>query len=117
MSPLRLSSLILSVALLGCPIAVAAQPEIQHLTCTKDSQGLMCTIDETQETVVLKHASQPEIFKGNSASQLGELSNFLIGLIFIGFPITIVLSVLIHDKRDDAKLKQIEELERIWQQS
>lgn len=116
MALLRLSPLLLSIAFLGCPIAVAAQPEIQHLTCTKDPQGLLCKVDETQEMLLLKNPSQSQR-SGLSSEQLTHLSNILIGLIFLGLPITIVLSVLIHDKRDRTKIKQIKQLERIWQRS
>ena len=115
---LGLPSLVLSLALLGSSNAIAAQPDqnVQHLTCTRDPQGLMCTIDQSQEAVALKQSAISQN-QGIRSEQLEQISNALIGLIFIGLPIGLILAVIIHDKRDSDRTKQVEQLERIWQQN
>ncbi|MGG6268754.1 hypothetical protein ACQ4M3_31340 [Leptolyngbya sp. AN03gr2] len=107
---LHLPSLMLSVALLGSSSAIAAQPDqtVHHLTCTKNQSGLMCTIDETQESVTVKLST---------ADQLEQLSNDLIAVMFIGLPIALVLVILLHHKRDVDRAKRLERLEKIWRQS
>ncbi|MBE9009385.1 hypothetical protein IQ250_04115 [Pseudanabaenaceae cyanobacterium LEGE 13415] len=107
---LHLPSLVLSVALLGSTAAIAAPSDqtVQHLTCTKHQNGLRCTIDETQESLMVKSPT---------ADQLERLSDDLIALMFIGLPIALVLVVLWHHKRDVDRVKRVEQLEKIWQQS
>ncbi|MBW4443461.1 MAG: hypothetical protein KME10_19955 [Plectolyngbya sp. WJT66-NPBG17] len=107
---LHLPSLMLSLALVGSPNAIATQPDqsVQHLTCTKDPQGLMCTIDETQKTVSIN---------APTSAQLEQLSNELIAVMFIGLPIALVLVVILHDKQGIDRKKRREQLEKIWQQS
>ena len=120
----RLPSLVLSLALLGSPNVIAAQSDqnVQHLTCTRDPQGLMCTINETQETVSLKNSErsalpQHQDAQTNYSEQLEQISNGLIGLIFIGLPIVLMVAIVVQDKRDIDRTKRLEQLERIWHQS
>ncbi|MER3433949.1 MAG: hypothetical protein C4288_11080 [Leptolyngbya sp. ERB_1_1] len=124
MRVLHLPSLVLSFALLGSPNVMAAQSDqnVQHLTCTRDPQGLMCTIDETQETVSLKNtkhsaSAQNEDVQTKYSDQLEQISNGLLGLIFIGLPIVLVAAIVVQDKRDIDRTKRLEQLERIWHQS
>ena len=122
MTLLRSSLLILSFAFFGSPIAIAAQPgrTTQHLTCQKDTQGLMCTIDETQEAVLLKDADQSAMSQtahNITSEQLKQVSDGLIGLMFVGLPIALILAVILHDKQNIDRTKRLEKLERLWHQS
>ncbi|MBM0743117.1 hypothetical protein JOY44_16130 [Phormidium sp. CLA17] len=111
--------------------AVAAQPidtskqnsQVQHLTCVKDTQGLMCTVDEALNTsssgveqkIAAKADSTPSELAFNE--QLGQMSNILLGIIYLGLPIALVFAILLHDKRVAELAQSIEGLERIWNQN
>lgn len=117
---LRLPSLVLSLVLLGCPIAAAVPPPrtVQHLTCTQELQKLTCTSDDIQAPVVMKQRSQSTIPQpDNISAPLAQLSSGLIGLMFVGLPIALALVIILHLKQDVDRTKRIEKLERIWQRS
>lgn len=111
--------------------AAAAQPinaskqnsQVQHLTCVKDAQGLMCKVDEAlnpsssgvQQKIVAKADLTPSELAINE--QLGQMSNILLGIIYLGLPIALVFAILLHDKRVAELAQSIEGLERIWNQN
>ncbi len=105
---------------------------MQHLTCVKDAQGLMCTIDESQERdhEVAKKAGTAKTLKAStvaavpqliSSTQLGFISNVLLGFLYFVLPVGLGLGIFLHDKyyayRSNLVKEQIDLLERLWKQS
>ncbi|HTL89954.1 MAG TPA: hypothetical protein VL134_11170, partial [Leptolyngbya sp.] len=83
----------------------------------KDAANWTCTIDETQETVLIKGAAQfGKAPVPSRANQLSQISDGLIGL-SIGLPIALFCFVILHDKRAAERTKRLEQLERILQES
>jgi hypothetical protein len=122
--------LILGISVSGCllaPVASAqnlAQPikadSTQPQTCLRDTQGLMCNVDspaDRQAAQFTATASQPVAL---SSQQLEEVSNVLIGLLYLALPAGLGLALFLHDRQEDYFSKQlkmrIELLERIWRQ-
>jgi hypothetical protein len=103
-------------------ISLKQNSKVQHLTCVKDTQGLMCTSNEMlneprgvqQATASKSDSSFPQWI---TTAQLGQVSNLLIGIMYFGLPIALVFAVLRHDKRDAERTQHIELLKRMWQQS
>ncbi len=133
MSLPRLPSFILSLTVLGCSLLLAQHPllaatapldrTVQHLTCLKNSQGYRCTIDETQEPVTVKIIDRSAVAQTNfhltnlTSDQLQQISTGLIGLMFVGLPIGLVLVIMLHHQREVKHTKRLEQLEKIWQRS
>lgn len=121
------SLLTVCLAASGClaiaPTAFGQSPEqhingenVQHLTCVKDAQGLMCKTEERD--------SEPAGNPGNvmiSSAQLELISNVLLGFLYFVLPTGIGLAIFLHDKYSSYRSaildKQIEILERLWMQS
>lgn len=119
----RLPPLVLSLALIGSPKLVfpanAAQSDqnVQHLTCITTAQPLICTIDETQETVSLRRMATVQEAPIHHSELLDEISDAFIGVLFGALPIALIVVIILHHKRDVARAKRLEQLEKIWQQS
>lgn len=120
----------------GClaiaPIALGQSlEEVQHLTCVKDAQGLMCKTEERDSEPVRNpgnglKAGVPESLKVSTiaapqlitSAQLEFISNVLLGFLYFVLPTGIGLAIYMHDKyssyRSAMLEKQIEILERLW---
>ncbi len=95
--------------------------EIEHLTCVKDTQGLMCQADDRDkaaasgESATLHPTSTtPQIL---SSEQLGQFSNVLLGCLYFVLPTGLGLAIFLHDQRSKTLNEQIERLEKLWSQS
>lgn len=107
---------------------------VQHLTCVKDAQGLMCKTEERDSEL----AGNPEDVKDGaseslkastiktvpqilSSAQLEFISNVLLGFLYFVLPTGIGLGIFLHDKyssyRNAILDQQITILERLWTQS
>ena len=112
-----LSGGITAAAAVARPTATSQQPQVQHLTCIQDTQGLMCNVDEssstigTEGTVPSADNSAPALI---TAAQLEQLSNLLLGIMYFGLPSALVFAVLRHDRREQEQTQLIAQLERIW---
>ena len=103
---------------IAAPTASTNNSQVQHLTCVRDSQGLMCNVDaasNAQSTSPMNVTSAsnlaPELI---STEQLAQLADFLIGLMFFGLPCSLIFAVLLHDKRAAEHERLVAQLERIW---
>lgn len=122
---LRLPPLVLSLALLGSPKlaspANAAQSDqnVQHLTCLTNVQPLVCTIDETQETVAIKRMGTVQVqdTPTHHSELFEQISNVFIGVLFGVLPIALIAVIILHHKRDLERTKRLEQLEKIWHES
>lgn len=104
------------------------QPEdIQHLTCTKQGQKLICDIETMDsQTSPSRSPSEQQLSVPTRTYLLSpnldeKLANILLAISFIGLPVGLILVILWFDKHpaeQDSKLqRQIETLERIWNQT
>lgn len=109
--------------------------DVQHLTCVKDAQGLMCKTEERDSEPAgnpgnVSEAGVPESLKVSSittvpqmisSAQLELISNVLLGFLYFVLPTGIGLAIFLHDKYSSYRSaildKQIEILERLWMQS
>ena len=110
------------------PTALAQSAE--NSTCTQDAQGLMCK-SQLSDSSTWVNAPKSELIEATAnlssneatipSNQLAAVSNFLLGLTYFILPAGLGLAVFLHDKHEDeiAALlnKQIELLERIWNQN
>jgi hypothetical protein len=115
---LMLSGGLMASSAIAAPSTSIDNSQVQHLTCIRDSQGLMCNVDESskvQSTSQLNLAGAnnlaPELI---TTEQLAQLSDFLIGIMFFGLPCSLVFAVLLHDKREAERDRLVAQLERIW---
>jgi hypothetical protein len=108
---------------------------VQHLTCIKDAQGLMCKTEERDSEPAENpgndlEAGVPESLKVSSittvppklsSAQLELISNVLLGFLYFVLPIGIGLGIFLHDKYSSYRSaildQQIMILERLWMQS
>ena len=95
--------------------------EVEHLTCVKDAQGLMCKADERDNTptaqdeaATLKLSAPPQIM---SSEQLGRVSNLLLGCLYFVLPTGLALAIFLHDKRSKLFSEQVARLEKLWSQN
>lgn len=109
--------------------------DVQHLTCLKDAQGLICKIEERDSNSAknprdIKKAKATESLKDSTAktvpqllssAQLEFISNILLGFLYFVLPAGLGLGIFLHDKyyayRSHLLKAQIERLERLWQQN
>lgn len=127
----RLTAVLVGLTLSGGLIASSAtaqsidsskqNSQVQHLTCVKDTQGLMCTVDKALDAAsgVQQTNSKSDLTVSEQATneQLGQISNALLAIMYVGLPIALVFAILRHDKRDAELAQSIEGLERIWNQN
>jgi hypothetical protein len=108
---------------------------VQHLTCVKDTQGLMCKTEQrdsqsTQKTADVREAGTAKSLKAStlmpvpqllSSAQLEFISNVLLGFLYLVLPVGLGLGIFLHDKyyayRSNLLSTQMELLERLWKQS
>ena len=94
------------------------QPQVQHLTCVQDTQGLMCNVDESSNSIERDRVSVASADNSApaliTAAQLEQLSNLLLGFMYFGLPSALVFAVLRHDRRDREQTQLVAQLERIW---
>lgn len=97
------------------------ESEVEHLTCVKDAQGLMCKADDrdkeaaSDESATMQPTSTtPQIL---SSEQLGQFSNVLLGCLYFVLPTGLGLAIFLHDNRSKTLNEQIERLEKLWSQN
>ncbi len=122
----RLTTVAIGVMLSGGLVAAsavaqpktAAHPQVQHLTCVQDTQGLMCNVDESSNPIgtdrVNSASADISVPAAITAEQLAQLSNLLLGIIYLGLPSALLLAVIQHDRRAQEQTQLIAQLERIW---
>jgi hypothetical protein len=109
------------------PIAVAQSTtlqmptaEVEHLTCVRDAQGLMCkpeSRDNAPANLVNAPATATEYLPQLvSPQQLGQFSDALLVCLYLVFPAGLGLAILLHDKRSELLSARIEQLEKLWNQ-
>jgi hypothetical protein len=94
--------------------------EVEHLTCVRDAQGLMCKPQshDTDASLVKAPGSTTENFPQLvSSQQLGQFSDALLVCLYLVFPAGLGLAILLHDKRSELLSAQIEQLEKLWNQT
>jgi hypothetical protein len=94
--------------------------EVEHLTCTKDTQGLMCKPQVQDSKVVPQAAMAADSTAAISAPQwisAGQLSSFsdvLLGGLYFVLPVGVGLAMFLHDEQTKRFAKRIDRLERLW---
>ena len=105
--------------------AAAAQPttsssqnsQVEHLTCVRDPQGLMCNVDDsssvksTKRVTISKNSSTPTAV---NTQQLAQASDLLLGIIYLGLPSALILAIVRYDRRAAKHTQLVAQLERIW---
>ncbi|HBE19868.1 MAG TPA: hypothetical protein DEG17_11135 [Cyanobacteria bacterium UBA11149] len=101
--------------------------DIEHLSCTKQGQKLICDIETMDsQTAPSRSPSEQQLSVPTRTYLLSpnldeKLANILLGISFIGLPVGLILLILWFDKHaaeQDSQLQsQIEALERIWNQT
>ena len=86
---------------------------VEHLTCVKDSQGLMCKpMDRDRQPVVnVKNSSVV------TSEQLGHISNGLLAILYFLLPASLGLAIFLRDQKSDRINKQVMRLEKLWSQT
>ncbi len=91
--------------------------EVEHLTCVKDAQGLMCKADNFDKAVPQESAATNPASTTSqlvSSEQLGQFSNVLLGWLYFVLPAGLGLAVFLHDKHSQRLTEQVELLEKLW---
>jgi hypothetical protein len=109
-----------SIASASVAQPTVSAPQVQHLTCVQDSQGLMCNVDTSsniqsteQKAISPSGIIAPALI---TTEQLGQGSDFLLGIMYFGLPTALVFAVLVHDQKEAHRTQLIAQLERIWQE-
>lgn len=123
-------------AAFGQNVTTADTNDVQHLTCVKEGQRLVCDIQQPgQPNKVITFEQKPYTGKASESVELTPVArtalispeldeifaSTLLWVFYIGLPINVVLAIWLHDKRTSkrtAELKeQVDMLERIWKQN
>jgi hypothetical protein len=107
------------------PITTSSQSDrVEHLTCVRDPQGLMCNVDESSNVkstdrvkIVAKNtatAASPTTF---NSDRLAQISNSLLGIIYLGFPSLLVFAIVRHDRLAAKHTQLVAQLEKLWANS
>jgi hypothetical protein len=92
---------------------------VRQLTCVRDPQGLMCNVDRSSQiekiervTIPTKDSSTPAAVTTN---QLAQVSDLLIGIIYLGLPAALIFALVRYDRRAAKHTQLVAQLERIWE--
>ena len=88
--------------------------EVEHLTCVKDAQGLMCKAQDRDSQVAAINTKVAPIM---NSEQLGHWSDALLACLYFVLPTGLGLAVFLSDKRSEFLSEQIERLEKLWSQT
>lgn len=120
--------------------------KVQHLVCVKEEQRLVCEVDRSRESKAPQDAatdsestSDQEAVKSNEAAefvqssgvtgtqqlltpdQQGAIANILLGFIYLVLPSGLCLGIFLYNRYSTYRTamlhKQVETLERLWNQS
>lgn len=95
--------------------------EVEHLTCVKDTQGLMCKTDDRDKAATSDESATMQLTSTTpqilSSEQLGQFSNVLLGCLYFVLPTGLGLAIFLHDNRSKTLNEQIERLEKLWSQN
>ncbi|PSB58553.1 hypothetical protein [Chamaesiphon polymorphus] len=118
-----LVGMMLSGGIITSAVAQPATPssqnaQVEHLTCVRDPQGLMCNVDEsssvksTERVTIHKNSSTPAVV---TTEQLAQASDLLLGIIYLGLPSALILAIVRYDRRAAKHTQLVAQLERIWE--
>ncbi|WP_309739845.1 MULTISPECIES: hypothetical protein [unclassified Chamaesiphon] len=116
---MMLSGGILTSAAVAQPATSSSQnSQVEHLTCVRDPQGLMCNVDDssnvksTERVTISKNRSTPAAV---NTQQLAQASNLLLGIIYLGLPSALIFAIVRYDRRAAQHTQLVAQLERIWE--
>lgn len=92
-----------------------AESKVEHLTCVKDAQGLMCKTEERDSKPVAPNTTVSASIV--SSEQLGHFSNALLASLYFVLPAGLGLAIFLRDKQSELLNQQIQRLEKLWSQT
>ncbi|MBW4472271.1 MAG: hypothetical protein KME45_17985 [Stenomitos rutilans HA7619-LM2] len=108
----------------------AVEPSLQAPTCIADSQGLMCRTNENSpqngvpalpKAMPANVSTSATVSHGLSATQMEQISNALLGILYFVLPVGFGLGLFLHDRYQAYRVAtleaQIKLLEKMWEQS